>query len=836
MIELPSLYPQQETHRDAARTSLAKHRRSIINAPPGYGKTRLAKWILGASANRTPPDHHSGCSLFAVHRRGLVDNAVSSFNEEPQLPHGIIMSGSDTSWEHKVQVASIDSILSWFIDEGQYKTELTFDLIVFDETHSHLNKLKKFLAAHDPKREQLGLDPAYVIGLTATPKCDGLADVYKEIVKGPSTQWLIDNGFLSPFRYFRATEGQLDKLVLRGNEFTKKSVGEAMDGLSGALVRDWKRLAEERPTVGFFPRRTHAKAAMEELRAAGLRVEYVDGETSDDERRSCFRSLNDHDIDYLCNVQVVERGTDIPRIGCVQICTAVASVVRWRQLIGRGSRVHPEKKDCIAEGEPVLTDRGLVPIEQVRYSDRLWDGVNFVSHGGAICKGYQDVITYHGLTATPDHLVKTGKGWLTFRDCANQQIPIVQTGLGGAAIRERGNHLARHRMAWQDEVEGIPIREGSVRHLFSGVCNIAGQLDRRSHQGMPPLQSTAARSKMAVHSSECCERPVRQHKQSPLQGLWRAGDSVLLSESNSSCSLVPGESTPNSIWTTRPNQQRRQLRTWQPSVDNTKGQHEQPENPMHSEDAPFSAAAPGSPLRRCDADTPILAWHESNRDCEPISQPPFQETKRRVWDILNAGPRHRFTVSGLLVSNCIVLDHGGCLKRGLGFFEDDPHWSLDITEKDAGEVGPRPTVECPKCNAIYRGGLCKNCGYEPTPRERKGQGLEFDGAELKEVKRRKKKVTTQTPEQLMISALYMAGGSDRTWRQCVGIFKRLCEKQGTSHWVPRTVHIGQRRYDMIRSGAEDGFRRVSMLYPVTNGGEHGGAYLIPERETVGEPY
>ncbi len=528
-ITLPTLYPHQEALRDDTRAALGRHGRVILCAPPGMGKTRCAKWILGASANREPGEKASGRSLFTVHRRGLVDNAIGSFEEDPGLPHGVIMSGEDTSYGSKIQVASIDSLLSWFCEDDRYTNDLTFDLLVMDEAHSHHSKFARYLKYHDLRREELGLHPAYVIGLTATPQAKGLADVYKEIVQGPSALWLIENKFLSPFRYFRATEGKLGLLVKRGNEFTKDSVSAAFDGMGGDLVRDWKKFAEGRPTVGFFPRRTHAREAQIMLNEAGLRVEYVDGNTKDDARRSIFRSLNEHYIDYLCNVQVVERGTDIPRIGCVQICTAVGSIVRWRQLIGRGSRVHPEKTDCI------------------------------------------------------------------------------------------------------------------------------------------------------------------------------------------------------------------------------------------------------------------------------------------------------------------VLDHGGNLKRGLGFFEDDPPWSLDITEKDPGEAGIRPTIECPKCKAIYRGGKCAHCGYEPTPKERKSQGLEFDGTELTEIKRKEKKEPKgQTPHDLMVRALFAAGKSRRTWRQCVGIYKRACEKQGEKHNVPRTVTIAGRRYTMLQYDSLDGGLRVSSLFPFTVGKPHGGKYLVAD-SNINEP-
>lgn len=519
MIELPSLYQHQEELRDRTRASLQKHRRVILTAPPGVGKTRVAKWILGASANREQGENQSGLSLFAVHRRGLVDNASNSFAEDPRLRHGVIMSGVKPAYGARVQVASIDTLLSWFLEGGQYDTSLTFDLIVYDETHSHLAKLAKFLEHHDAYRKELGLHPAYVIGLSATPEAKGLADVFREIVLGPPTQWLIDNHFLSPFRYFRATQGRLGLLIKRGGEFTEESVSNAMAGLSGDLVRDWKRFADGRPTVGFFPRRQHAQEARVELEGAGLRVAYVDGDTDDTTRHRIFWELNNHKIDYLCNVQVVERGTDIPRIGCVQLCTAIGSLVRYRQMIGRGSRVHPEKTDCI------------------------------------------------------------------------------------------------------------------------------------------------------------------------------------------------------------------------------------------------------------------------------------------------------------------VIDHGGNARHG--FFEDDPLWSLDRSKKDSGEVGTRPTIECPHCQAIYRGGKCRQCGYEPTPKERRSQGLEFDGAELQEVtKREKGPRKVQDAETLMLMSLYKAGKTGRTWKQAVGMFLGMAKQQGTKYRVPKRVTVAGHTYRMLPFGDPASGLRVQHLFPFTvERGNHSGEFL-----------
>lgn len=83
---------------------------------------------------------------------------------------------------------------------------------------------------------------------------------------------------------------------------------------------------------------------------------------------------------------------------------------------------------CIAEGQLVLTDHGLIPIEKVTMEDRVWDGENWVHHGGVVYRGEREVMRYAGLLATPDHLV--------YVEEKEEPVPFQ-------AAAENGYHLRR---------------------------------------------------------------------------------------------------------------------------------------------------------------------------------------------------------------------------------------------------------------------------------------------------------------------------------------------------------------------------------------------------------
>ncbi len=68
-------------------------------------------------------------------------------------------------------------------------------------------------------------------------------------------------------------------------------------------------------------------------------------------------------------------------------------------------------KVCVAGDTLVLTNHGLKSIIEVRLTDLLWDGTQWVQHNGLVHQGVKEVIRYRNLAATADHEILTEHGW-----------------------------------------------------------------------------------------------------------------------------------------------------------------------------------------------------------------------------------------------------------------------------------------------------------------------------------------------------------------------------------------------------------------------------------------
>jgi DNA polymerase len=334
---------------------------------------------------------------------------------------------------------------------------------------------------------------------------------------------------------------------------------------------------------------------------------------------------------------------------------------------------------CIAEDELVLTKRGLVPIQAIELDDLVWDGVEWVSHEGVIYQGEREVVTYQGLTATEDHevWVDGGTGKIHLGDAVAQGRVLLITGDGGTPVR--GLDIGE---SWLCPGGESPESAGPML-----VREVLPEFPRRDAEGcQPALRGVPVRAPQTEAAPMACRRishgedTLREPGPSTIQGLRGERDRVQIYVSPRSGGVDDGALRAAPRQGNRPHRQQRPLRAGELAlVHEVRTEQEYPEDKAPEG---LCLQAGGMALLQGHRGAASSGGVVSGADSGSREESGRRETAKlggnrktvRVYDLLNAGPRHRFTVSGKLVSNCFGV--GG---KGLRDAMAKPPYNLDRT-------------------------------------------------------------------------------------------------------------------------------------------------------------
>ena len=322
---------------------------------------------------------------------------------------------------------------------------------------------------------------------------------------------------------------------------------------------------------------------------------------------------------------------------------------------------------CIAEGQKVLTDQGLVNIENVTKDMKVWDGVEWVSHEGIVFRGEREVIEYGGLEATADHIVWAEmhgeRRPVQFGDAARCGAHLVQSGTGRQAVRVAEDHQPGETVP-----EGMEPVHGSdgVHGMRKEVLDASREYDKREDKGLPEMQHAAGRSEMDRQTDDSSEAAMREPEGQELQKLRSERDSVRLPERDGCVHLHGGElRDPGQVDGDRQDRRQRQLCSREPEMD--RPEDERREQTHHGAERVRSEVLA---VCRNNDEADAVGRYEpsgdhqrggagSDREAEKVE---IHKRKVRVYDIRSAGPRNRFTVSDVLVHNCGYGGGVGALK------------------------------------------------------------------------------------------------------------------------------------------------------------------------------
>lgn len=312
---------------------------------------------------------------------------------------------------------------------------------------------------------------------------------------------------------------------------------------------------------------------------------------------------------------------------------------------------------CLPGSSRILTNRGLVSLRNVRISDKVWDGSRFTRHGGVVYRGRRRVMTYDGLTATPDHLTWAwgmgAPGLVRLEDAAASGSRLVQSGSGRTPLRVGG-----------DPDRGAPIHDGlehpygsdPLHRLRPRAVDELHEPEAGEIEGVLALQPSSEDPQKVGPGADPSEAAVHQPERCELRPLRRPGYHLRLRFGYRSGSVDSGE--PGSVSRgvrTRPRGQQPRVRPRKPSVGHPGTEYgEQKVHPTGG--VPSRRVAVREEHRSAQAFRRLFERRNlpasrvgSDAEAQGLASDPAAVD---VYDIRNAGPRHRYTADGVLVHNC----------------------------------------------------------------------------------------------------------------------------------------------------------------------------------------
>ena len=213
-------------------------------------------------------------------------------------------------------------------------------LVIIDEAHyNSFRKLFKYF------------DKSTILGVTATPLSSNIKlpmkDNYQKLIVGESIASLIEKKFLAKAKLY-SYDVSLRSLKLGVNgDYTVKSSDELYGNLNmlSKLLGAYEELAKGTKTLIFNNGINTSKYVYETFKKAGYNIRHLDNKNTASERREILSWFANTPDAILTSVSILTTGFDEPSVETVILNRATRSLTLYFQMIGRGSRVLPQKDE-----------------------------------------------------------------------------------------------------------------------------------------------------------------------------------------------------------------------------------------------------------------------------------------------------------------------------------------------------------------------------------------------------------------------------------------------------------------------------------------------------------
>lgn len=439
---------QNEAHEKLREGARAGHRRQLVMAPTGSGKTFLSMRVIHEALLK------GRRAVFVCDRRTLIEQTSEVADSYGLSAHGVIMSNH---WRYNptmpFQIASAQTLARREWPKA--------DVIVIDEAHTQMKVWTDYIMQTQ----------AHVVGLSATPFSTGLGKLFTNLVCASSMHDLTRSGVLVPMRVLSCTQTDMRGAATAGGEWTDQAAEERGMQIVGDVVSEWSKYAEMRKTIVFGSTIAHCEELCRSFNDAGVMAAVFCASTTEAERKSILDEYRKPDarLRVLVSVSALAKGFDVKDVSCV--CDARPlrkSLSEAIQMWGRGLRASPatNKTDCL-----LLDFSGNILRFREDFEDIYFNGLNELDMGEKLDK-----------TIRRDDEEKEAKGCPAcgvkpfFKHCVACGFEIVSASL-----------IEAQAGVMKEITIGKKKLADDSRHLWEQVCTYA-----RGHSAPEKQQGRAA--------------------------------------------------------------------------------------------------------------------------------------------------------------------------------------------------------------------------------------------------------------------------------------------------------------------------------------------------------
>ena len=323
----------------------------IVAAPTGTGKSLMIAGFVRRACMEFPATR----VLMLTHVQELIEQNLKKLKELwPSAPAGVYSAGlGRRELGFPITYGGIQSLRNKAEELGK------IDLVIIDECH--LVSPRQETSYMKLVNDLLVINPALkVVGFTATAFRLGLGmltqgGLFDALCYDGTTKnkfnWFIEHGYLCRL-VPKATQTVLEThdVAVRNGEFVERDLQQAVnkDFITIAAIKETLKVASDRKHwLVFASGLDHAKAISDVLNDQGISSAWVSGDLNKADRKDRIDGFKSGKYQALVNYGVLTTGFDFSGIDLIIMLRPTMSASLWIQMLGRGTRMDPEKENCL---------------------------------------------------------------------------------------------------------------------------------------------------------------------------------------------------------------------------------------------------------------------------------------------------------------------------------------------------------------------------------------------------------------------------------------------------------------------------------------------------------